>query len=206
MFKFLLPAALVSLLGVILPVQAADLSLDDREQIARVEAYLNDIQSMKARFLQINAEGMIAQGDVYLRRPGRMRFEYEPPAQILVVADGTWLVMHDKELNETTRLPLRSTPLSVLLEETVSFKGAVQVISVERDAGTLRLNVINTKEPDEGGITLVFRESPLKLRQWLVTDVQGNTTSITLSDVERNLPLEAKLFTFFDSDYDKSNN
>lgn len=184
--------------------QAAPLSLDNKEDIARVEAYLNNITTLKARFLQINAEGKIAEGDVFLRRPGRARFEYEPPAQILVVADGTWLIFHDKELNETTRLPLYSTPISVLLKENVVLKDDVTVVSVEKDANTLRLNIIDTDEPDQGGITLVFSDKPLQLRKWLITDAQGQATSVTLSDVERSIALKADLFVHHEDEYDNN--
>ncbi len=153
---------------------------------------------MKARFLQINAEGKIAEGDLYLRRPGRARFEYEPPAQILIVADGTWLVFEDKELDEITRLPLYSTPISVLLKEDVVLGGDVTVVSVEKQASTIRVNIIDTNEPQEGGITLVFSDKPLILRKWLITDAQGQTTSITLSDVERGTYIQPELFTLVD--------
>jgi len=183
---------------------SAELSAGDRADIARVETYLNGISTLKSRFLQINAAGEIAKGDLFMRRPGRMRFEYEPPAQILIVADGTWLVFHDKELNETTRLPLYSTPISVLLKKSVKLEGDVQVVSVEKQASTLRINIISTEDPEEGGLTLVFSDNPLKLRKWLMTDPQGNTTSLSLSDVERDIKLKPELFTFFDPHYDKN--
>jgi len=183
-------------------ISAAPLSNEDREDIARVEAYLNKITSLKARFLQVNSEGNIAEGDVLINRPGRARFEYEPPAQILVVADGTWLVFHDKELDETTRIPLSSTPISVLLEENVKLSGNVTVISVEKDAGILRVNIIDTEEPDEGGITLVFTLYPFDLRKWLITDPQGSTTSVSLSDVVRGMKFKPELFNLFDPSYD----
>lgn len=200
--RFIRYSLLTSLLLGSAAVSAAPLTTSDKQDIQRVEAYLNGISSLKARFLQVNSEGQIAEGDVYMRRPGRMRIDYQPPAQILVVADGTWLVLHDKELEETNRLPLYSTPVSVLLKENVRLEGDVTVVSVEKEGNTLRLNIIDTDEPEEGGITLVFEDKPLKLRKWLVTDAQGNTTSVALSDMERGLKLKAELFTFFDPSYD----
>ncbi len=200
--RFIRYSLLTSLLLGSAAVSAAPLTTSDKQDIQRVETYLNGISSLKARFLQVNSEGQIAEGDVYMHRPGRMRIDYQPPAQILVVADGTWLVLHDKELEETNRLPLYSTPVSVLLKENVRLEGDVTVVSVEKEGNTLRLNIIDTDEPDEGGITLVFEDKPLKLRKWLVTDAQGNTTSVALSDMERGLKLKAELFTFFDPSYD----
>lgn len=181
---------------------ARQLTTSEKLEVAQAETYLNQIMSMKARFLQVNAEGQIAEGNVFMRRPGRMRFEYEPPAQILVIADGTWLILHDKELEETNRLPLYSTPISVLLKEKVKLSGDVTVISVERDPGITRINIIDTDEPEEGGITLVFETKPYQLRKWLVTDPQGNVTSVSLSDVERGVKFNPEIFTFSDYDYD----
>jgi|1_EtaG_2_1085319.scaffolds.fasta_scaffold16433_2 outer membrane lipoprotein-sorting protein len=175
---------------------------EDRAQIARVEAYLDTIKTMQADFLQIDSAGGIAEGAVYMRKPGRMRFEYKPPAQILVVADGLWLVFHDKELKETTRLPLSATPVNILLKENVQLSGDVTVTKVEHDANTLRLTIVDTDNPDEGNIVLIFSDNPLQLRQWLVTDAQGQVTSISLGKVEKNIKLNAELFTFFDSDYE----
>ncbi|MCC3303725.1 LolA family protein [Sneathiella sp. HT1-7] len=175
---------------------------EDQAQIARVEAYLDTIKTMQADFLQIDSAGGIAEGAVFMRKPGRMRFEYKPPAQILVVADGLWLVFHDKELKETTRLPLSATPVSILLEEDVELSGDVTVTKVEHDANTLRLTIVDTDNPDEGNIVLIFSDNPLQLRQWLVTDAQGQVTSISLGKVEKNIKLKPELFTFFDSDYE----
>ncbi|MBL4667395.1 MAG: outer membrane lipoprotein carrier protein LolA [Sneathiella sp.] len=202
LFKSALAIILSSTLLISANATAAKLTDDDREDIARVEAYLNKITTLKAHFLQVNSEGHVAEGNVLINRPGRARFEYEPPAQILVVADGTWLVFHDKELDETTRIPLSATPISVLLEEDVELSGDVTVTSVEKDGGILRVNIIDTDEPDEGGITLVFTLHPFALRKWLITDPQGSTTSVSLSNMERGLEFKAELFTFYDASYD----
>ena len=175
---------------------------EDQAQIARVEAYLDTIKSLQADFLQIDFAGGIAEGEVFMRKPGRMRFEYKPPAQILVVADGFWLVFHDKELKETTRLPLSATPVSILLQENVKLNGDVTVTKVDHEANTLRLTIVDTDNPDEGNIVLIFSDKPLQLRQWLVTDAQGQVTSISLGKVEKNVKLRPELFTFFDSDYE----
>ena len=183
---------------------AAALSDLDLADIARAEAYLNSIQTMKARFIQVGPQGGLSEGNFYLRRPGRLRFEYDPPIPVLVVADGTWVVFYDSEINQVTRLPLGSTPLAVLLREEIRLRGSVTVTEVERATGTLRITVIDTEAPDQGTITLVFSDRPLALRQWLVRDPQGLETSIAMSQIQFNLILEPSLFAFFepiDEDY-----
>jgi len=204
----LLSIALTALLLLASPVplaslaDAAPLSISDREDIARAEAYLNKITTLKADFLQIDAEGRFAKGVLRINRPGRARFEYKPPAQILIVADGTWLVFYDKELEETTRIPLYSTPISVILKSKVQLDGDVTVVSVEKDGGILRINIIDTNAPDEGGLTLVFTLRPFELRKWLVTDPQGKTTSVSISNVEEGLSFKPELFVFGNDYYD----
>ena len=71
--------------------------------IERVEAYLNSVKTLSARFLQIDAAGTVTHGQLYLRRPGRLRFEYDPPSPLLLVADGVWLILHDKELDQVNQ-------------------------------------------------------------------------------------------------------
>ena len=177
---------------------AAALSDLDLADIARAEAYLNSIQTMKARFIQVGPQGGLSEGNFYLRRPGRLRFEYDPPIPVLVVADGTWVVFYDSEINQVTRLPLGSTPLAVLLRDEIRLRGSVTVTEVERATGTLRITVIDTEAPDQGTITLVFSDRPLALRQWLIRDPQGLETSIAMSRAQFNLILEPTLFVFFE--------
>tara|TARA_R110002167_G_scaffold300039_1_gene504333 strand:+ start:1263 stop:1895 length:633 start_codon:yes stop_codon:yes gene_type:complete len=187
--------AALSLLGA-----GAAQALDSEQQaeIARVEAYLNGIQSLSARFVQIGPNGELARGQLYMRRPGRLRFEYEPPTPILIVADGLWLVMQDKELGQVNRFPLYETPLGVLVAKTVDLSDGVEVRRVERQAGILRVTVIDSDRPDEGSLTIAFSDPPLLLRQWQVLDARGGVTHVALTDIRVNLPLKPELFTFID--------
>lgn len=180
------------------PASAQQLTERDRADIARIETYLNTIKSLRGRFLQVAPDGAVSEGKVWLRRPGRLRFEYDPPVPVLVVADGLFLVMHDRELGQVNRIPLGTTPLSVLLRDEIKLAGAVTVKSVERQPGTLRVTVFDTDRPREGELTLVFSDLPLALRQWVVMDARGLATSVSLANVEFNLPLEGRLFVFTD--------
>jgi len=180
-----------------LPALAA-LSAADQADIARVEAYLNSVTSLRAKFLQIGPDGALSEGTLWLRRPGRLRFEYAPPSPVLVVADGLFLVFADTELGQVDRIPLASTPIAVLVDETVRLSGAVTVSVIERGPGSLRVTLHDTARPREGRITLVFADGPLRLRQWQVLDARDQITSISLSDVEINLALESGLFVVTD--------
>jgi outer membrane lipoprotein-sorting protein len=167
--------------------------------IARIVTYLNGIKTLQGRFVQIAPDGSVTQGEVYLRRPGRMRFKYDPPTPVLIVADGVWLVLWDKELDQVDRIPLSSTPLAFLIRDKVSFDDPIIIRKIIRQTGLLNVTVYDKRREDDGDITLVFSDRPLALRQWVVTDPQQLQTRVSLYDIETNVPLDIKLFVFTDS-------
>lgn len=187
------------------PKRVAPLSDKDKADVARVEEYLNSVTTLKARFLQIAGNGNQAEGTAYLSRPGRMRLQYDPPSPLLVVADGTFLIVHDQELGEPSYIPLGSTPAGVLVRENVRLIGQdVTVTRVVRLPGVLNVSLVETEEPEAGEITLVFSESPFALRQWRVVDAQGSTTTVSLYESQTGLKLDPKLFEFKNPNFDKT--
>lgn len=190
-------ALLLAVLLLALPqVALAGLSEQDLGDIKQVEQYLGKLSTLQARFVQTGPNGELAEGELYLRRPGRLRFEYAPPAPQLVVADGTWLVLHDRELQHYERLPLYETPLGVLLAEKIDLKDKVEVIQVERVPGQLRLQMVDRQRPREGSLTLVFETPSLALRQWHVRDAQGAVTTVSLFDTQLGGSFKPELFVF----------
>ena len=181
---------------VALPARA-ELSQHDRETVQRVEAYLNSVRSLAADFVQIGPNGETAKGKVYLRRPGKLRFEYAPPSPLLLVADGRWLVLEDKELHHVDRWPVGDTPLAILIADRVNLGENVQVTEVKRAGGVLRVTVVDRKRPGEGHLTMIFNETPLELRQWEVHDARGGVTHVSLHDPKVNVQLADNLF-FYD--------
>ncbi len=180
------------------PPQAPALSDRDRADLARVEAYLNGLGTLRARFLQIAWNGASAEGTAWIWRPGRMRFEYDPPEPLLLVADAGQFLMYDRELRAPTTLPVGTTPLGVLLRREVRLSGDITVTAVQRDGGFLRVSLFRTREPAEGTLTLVFSADTLELRQWAVLDPQRRETRVTLSRIETGLRFPAGLFQFND--------
>ena len=171
--------------------------------VARVEAYLNGVKSFSARFLQVDNAGNVVQGQLYMRRPGRLRFEYDAPSPLLLVADGVWLVLHDRELEQINRFPLYETPLSVLVDDPVNLRERVEVVEVEEGLGVLRLKIIDRELPDEGWMGVTFTEPPLLLRQWKIKDAQGGITALSLTDIRVNQKLDPKLFVLTDPGWPK---
>lgn len=168
----------------------------DLADIARVETYLNGLRTLKAQFLQVAPDGGITHGTAWLARPGRMRFQYDPPAPYLLVAGPQGLVFQDTQLRQSSNIPLSRTPLGILLADKVSLSGDVTVTGLTRLPGQLQVSLIRTSSPGDGSITLVFADDPLTLRQWVVTDAQRKQTRVTLQGVELGGRFDPKLFEY----------
>jgi len=181
--------ALAGAMGSAAPAQ--DTSARD---LARITNYLNGITTLEGNFIQVGPDGELSEGVFYLRRPGRLRFEYEPPNPALIIADGTWVGVYDKRLKTLDRIPIGSTPLDILLSKRVDLSDAGAVQKIENQGGLMRVTAIDPDAPDQGSITMVFADNPLELRQWIVIDPQGLTTTVALSDIRSNVELDAKLF------------
>jgi outer membrane lipoprotein-sorting protein len=172
------------------------------EPIARVEAYLNGIDTLRSSFVQINPDGAEVTGELYYARPDKMRLEYDPPSDVLIVANRWQVIYHDRRLKQVSHLLTGSTPLGFLLEEDVRLSGDVTVTDLEEAGGELRVTLVQTEEPDQGSITLVFAEQPLELRRWTVVDAQGLPTHVLLGGVETGVALDDELFVFHNPKFD----
>jgi outer membrane lipoprotein-sorting protein len=175
------------------------LGAEDQAELARIEEYLNGIRTVQSSFSQHSSNGERAEGQLYLSRPGKLRVEYQPPVPILVVADGTFLVYYDRDLEQVSYIPLASTPASILLDEQISLSGgALTVTDFERADDQILVSLVRTDNPGEGSITLVFRKDPLALQQWSVTDAQDIVTVVSLVEPRFDVHLDRKLFVFED--------
>lgn len=170
----------------------------DAADLARIEVYLNAIHTLKAHFLQVAPDGAMSQGTAWIDRPGRMRFEYDPPANILLVAGHGNLVFEDHSIDQISEVPLSLTPLGILLADHVSLTGRVRVMGFQRLPGQLQVTLVRRASPQDGSLTLVFTQEPLALRQWTVLDAQRQETHVTLYNVEQGVNLDPKLFEFID--------
>src|ERR1044071_3786458 len=179
-------AALLPLLSAVAwgaaPVPA-QLGPQDTLELQRMAAYLNNIRTMTARFQQVANNGA-STGKLWVARPGRMRFEYDPPTPIALLADAQSVYYWDKELNQTSKYELGQTPACFFLRDPISFGGDVVVTRFERAGGIVRVTLVESGRPELGSLTLVFRENPLALVQWIVVDQQGKTTTVSLYDTQ----------------------
>ncbi|MEM7718115.1 MAG: outer membrane lipoprotein carrier protein LolA [Pseudomonadota bacterium] len=172
------------------PAQAAKLSLND------LSRYLNTIERATSDFTQVNDDGTLSTGTLYLRRPGRMRFEYNPPEKLLVMAGGGQVGVFDGKSNvqKAERYPLRRTPLSLLLEENVNLMQRDMVVGHAFDGTATIVTAQDPEHPEYGTLQLKFTADPIELRQWIVTDGQGSTTTVILGQLNKVANLSPTLF------------
>ena len=170
------------------------LSQDERKALQRIEVYLNEMKTLRADFLQVSSNGAVATGKLLMQRPGKMRFEYDPPSSIMLIADGYFVRYVDKDLEQVTHIWLEDTPIAFLLEDDLKLSGDITVTKFSRNANLLIITINKSKEPDKGTISLVFSDKPLALKQWVIRDAQGITTTITLNNRERPMKIDPALF------------
>jgi outer membrane lipoprotein-sorting protein len=165
-------------------------------EINRIEDYLNGIKSMESRFIQINPDGSAWNGTLYVRRPGKFRFEYDPPIPHLLIANDNWFFHVDRALQETNVIPLVKTPAQFLVRKDISLKDDFKITKFEQKPGIVEVAMVTRDNPDMGEVTLTFSDKPLELRKWSVRDVQDNLTQVTLQNTRYGVNLNADLFKY----------
>ncbi|MEZ6022712.1 MAG: outer membrane lipoprotein carrier protein LolA [Hyphomonadaceae bacterium] len=166
--------------------------------IAQANRALNSFQRLQGRFTQTAPGGGRATGAIYLQRPGKLRFEYDPPNPLLIVSDGSVVAMRDPELRTTERTPLRSTPLALILGERIDLERQARVTRVSRAGPWLMVTMRDRGGQTDGEITIQFYGDEAELRSWDVRDATGARTRITLSDVSFPASLDRSLFRLED--------
>lgn len=172
------------------PVRAEQISLN------ALSRYLNGIQTATSTFTQVNADGTLSTGTLYIRRPGRMRFEYDPPEKLLVMAGANQVGIFDGKSNRkrAERYPLKQTPLNIILERNVDFARRDMVVGHGFDGTATTVVAQDPENPEYGSIELKFTGDPVELRQWIITDGQGGKTTVILGQLENAGSLPAALF------------
>jgi len=162
--------------------------------LARANRTLNSFQRLQARFVQTSPGGGRASGMVYIQRPGRMRFQYDPPATVQIVSDGSVVYMRDTELRTTERTALRSTPLNIILGATVDLERNARVLRVSESGPWLMVTCSDRAGQTDGQIILQFHGENAELRSWDVIDATGARTRITLTDITQPASFDRALF------------
>jgi outer membrane lipoprotein-sorting protein len=183
-------AAALALAATTLPAAAQQLSLGALSQ------YLNSLTTAQAEFTQINADGTISTGTIYIKRPGRARFEYNPPEQTLVLASAGQLAIFDAKSNTgPEQYPLERTPLNLILARNVDLTRNNMVVGQSYDGTATTVTAQDPENPQYGNIQLTFTANPTELRQWVITDDAGQQTTVILGELQRGGSISDRNFS-----------
>jgi outer membrane lipoprotein-sorting protein len=169
-----------------------------QKTIARVEKYLTGLTTIISDFTQVAPDGSLATGKFYMQRPGKMRWQYNPPTPVLMVADGKVLTYYDYELQQVNYINLDSTIIGFLAQKDIRFDRNVGIMDVKRENGVIRIKLAQKEKTDEGTLTLEFSDKPIAIRNMIITDATQQVTTVSLNHATYGSALDAKLFEFDD--------
>ncbi len=174
-------------LGLALPALAEKISLGE------ISRYLNSLKTATAEFTQVNADGTISTGTVYIRRPGRVRFEYNNDKTLVVASAGNVTVVDPKSNGGPQQYPLSKTPLSIILAPNVDLSRANMVTGHSETKNATVVTAQDPAHPEYGNIQMVFTR-PTELRQWVVTDDSGEKTTVILGEMRKGVSIPDSKF------------
>lgn len=195
MRKFFLAGAIAVAALTGLASEAAALSAADKEIVKRIEAYLNAIRTMTARFIQAEPNGWIAEGSLYLQRPGKMRIEYDPPHRFLMVTTGRMLIVYNGKTDATMHLPVSTSPVAFLLGERVDLTRDADIKRIQRRPNAYVLTVTK-RGGGSAALRLVFSKKPFAIKEWTVIDPERKKTRVVLLDPRIGHPIDPVKFLF----------
>ena len=178
--------ALLAMVMLVSPVAATSLE--------KAETWFNTITTLEARFVQVSSDGSSAGGKFYLWRPYRSRFEYDEPVPLTLITTRTWLHVDEKDRRQVTSYPVAETPLAVILADPVKLEREGVTTRAESKDGVTQVILDQPEGEAAGRIVLEFTEQPFVLRRWLITDANGITTSVLLSNITKGHKLPPRLF------------
>lgn len=174
--------------------QSIALSEEQRASLDKINAFINSFQTLRGDFVQISDKGQSVKGVLMLSKPGKIRFDYAPPSPLLIVSDGKWLTIKNKIKERGDQVPLRSTPLRLIVAPTIDLFAETNVLSVEEADGLTSVALADKKDAMGGHIVLVYDNVQDTLQQWVIVDGKGRRTTVQFANLEKDVKLNQKLF------------
>ena len=170
---------------------------DFEAEITQAQSYLNSLATAQSRFIQTTHDGGQLVGTFYLSRPGKLRFEYDPPIEDFVVADGLFLYFYDSQLQEQVNVPIGQSLADFFLRKNADMRdGDVMITDVQRGGGLLQIKLVQKSDPQAGSLTLGLQEKPMRLKKWRVIDAQGLITEVELFYLKTDLEIDKDKFIY----------
>ncbi|HXQ13480.1 MAG TPA: outer-membrane lipoprotein carrier protein LolA [Caulobacteraceae bacterium] len=167
----------------------------DDALVAQAVAYLEGLTAAKGMFQQTDPRGVTVTGAFYLARPGRARFQYDPPSGLLITSDGKTVIMSDSRLKTFQHFALSSTPLALFLADHIRLDKGAKVTRVEHNADSFSITARDSHGLSQGQVTLYFAEAPVRLSGWALIDAQGRATQVALGPLSPMSDPDPGLFT-----------
>ena len=165
-----------------------------RADLKQLSKALNYTGTLSGRFLQTGSDGRTARGQLHLKRPGKIRFDYDAPNPMLIVSDGVTITQMDKALGTSDRVPLKSTPLNFFLKNEVSLSRDSKVLGLQKTQNSISVTVKDGSGIAKGHMTMVFNPQNYALTDWIVLDEFGTQTHVELTDLVYNKDIDPRLF------------
>lgn len=168
------------------------------KDVERIERYLTNLSTIIADFVQVAPDGSLSSGKMFVKRPDKMRWVYDPPTPIIMNTRGSFLTYYDFKLDQVSDIPLDSTMLSFFTQKEIKFGQTIKVVGFENEGGVLRIELRQASKPEDGKLTLELTDNPLTLKNFIVRDVQGQDTTVSLNNSRFDVPLDDAVFAFQD--------
>lgn len=169
-------------------------ALAERIPLSQISSYLNKLTTLTSEFTQINSDGTVSTGTVYIQRPGRVRFEYDNDNTLVLASGGNVAVFDSKSNGGPQQYPLSQTPLSIILDANVDLGRANMVTGHSEKNNATIVTAQDPKRPQNGNIQMVF-SNPTELRQWIVTDDSGQKTTVILGEMTKGGSIPSSRFS-----------
>ena len=174
------------------------LSQEDNATVARAVAYLEGLTTAKGRFEQVDARGELTAGTFYLQRPGKARFDYDPPSGLAIASNGFKVTVVNRRLKTIQSYLLGMTPLGLFLARNIRLDRGVAVTGVDHTTGGFSITARDIHKQSQGSIMMRFADAPLRLAGWTVTDSRGQSVRVRLAELSPSPPLSWKFFELSD--------
>jgi outer membrane lipoprotein-sorting protein len=180
------------------PAPVPALSPEDDALVTKAVAYLDGLTCDRGRFEQIDARGALTTGTFFLQRPGRARFDYDPPSGLVIASNGFKVTLVDHRLKTIQGYPLAFTPLGVFLAKHIRFDRGAEVTAVDRTVAGFSITARDRRHPNQGSIAMAFTSDPIRLAGWTVTDSRGQRVQVRLAALTPATPQSWRFFELAD--------
>jgi outer membrane lipoprotein-sorting protein len=175
-------------------VQGMQITPDIQASVDRINAYFNSFQTLRGELVQTSPRGRSAKGVFFIAKPGKLRFEVEPPTPYIMASDGKWLTLTNKTMNKGDQFPLSKTPMRLLVSSKLDILKEADVVGFEQNGGVTSIALSDKKGSLPGQIVLIFDEAQDVLQQWIIIDGKGQRTTVALANLEKDVKINPKLF------------